>query len=357
MPCGCEIFSRELARRANFGISTRRTASARPWIASERGPIVGSNPWHSCRWASADARAGEKTLTEVARILARRMRLTDEAGWLDSRHVGILMPNTPGWGAWTLADEICLEFPDSVPLPQCKVYCYPSDWFLGDGQRLGDLLNTPAMEGTTEAMEPFFFQRLPRWKRVIDILGASLFLLVHLPLMFLLAVLIRLTSRGPALFCQTRVGLGGRRFTLYKFRTMVENAEQLKEQLQKMNEQEGPVFKIKNDPRITWLGKYLRKFSLDEFPQMWNVLKGDMSLVGPRPPLHEEVVKYELWQRRRLDVTPGLTCLWQVRGRSRISFTQWMRFDLEYVAHCSPWCDAKLLLETVPALVTGRGAS
>jgi lipopolysaccharide/colanic/teichoic acid biosynthesis glycosyltransferase len=137
---------------------------------------------------------------------------------------------------------------------------------------------------------------------------------------------------------------------------MVENAEQLKEQLQELNEQAGPVFKIKNDPRHTAVGRFLRKFSLDEFPQMWNVLKGDMSLVGPRPPLHAEVVQYALWQRRRLDVTPGLTCLWQVSGRSKISFTQWMRLDLRYVAQRSPWCDAKLLLETVPAIVTGRGA-
>ena len=117
----------------------------------------------------ADSREGEATLQQVARILAGRMRLTDEAGWLDSRHLGVLMPNTPGWGAWTLADEICLEFPDSVPLPQCKVYCYPSEWFLGDGNELGDRVNAPAVEGTTEAMEPFFFQRLPRWKRAIDV--------------------------------------------------------------------------------------------------------------------------------------------------------------------------------------------
>ncbi len=143
---------------------------------------------------------------------------------------------------------------------------------------------------------------------------------------------------------------------MYKFRTMVENAERLKEQIQELNEQEGPVFKIKNDPRHTTVGRFLRKFSLDEFPQMWNVLKGDMTLVGPRPPLHDEVAQYALWQCRRLDVTPGLTCLWQVRGRSQLSFTQWMRLDLQYVARQSPWYDAKLLLETVPALVTGRGA-
>ena len=205
-------------------------------------------------------------------------------------------------------------------------------------------------------MEPLFLRRLPLWKRAVDIFGSSMFLLVHLPLMLLVALLIRFTSRGPIFFRQTRLGLGGRPFTMYKFRTMVENAEQLKEALSAMNEQEGPVFKIKNDPRITWAGRVLRKFSLDEFPQMWNVLKGDMSLVGPRPPLQTEVDRYEPWQRRRLDVTPGLTCFWQVGGRSKISFTEWMRMDMRDVAQRSPLCDAKLLLETLPAIVSGRGA-
>jgi lipopolysaccharide/colanic/teichoic acid biosynthesis glycosyltransferase len=143
---------------------------------------------------------------------------------------------------------------------------------------------------------------------------------------------------------------------MYKFRTMVENAEKLKDHLCDLNEQEGPVFKIKNDPRVTFVGRYLRKFSLDEFPQMWNVLKGDMSLVGPRPALHKEVVHYEPWQRRRLDVTPGLTCLWQVRGRSRVSFLDWMRLDVRYIHQQSVWCDLQLLLETVPAIISGRGA-
>lgn len=304
----------------------------------------------------ADLRTGRRTLRQIARILARRMRLTDEAGWIDRQHIGILMPNTAGWGAWTLADEIFLEFPEAVPLPQCRVYCYPSDWFLNVGQRQSDEADAPVADGMTEAMEPLFFRALPRWKRAIDVIGASLFLLVHAPLLLVLAALVRATSPGPAFFRQTRVGLGGRLFTLYKFRTMVASAELLKEQLRDRNEQDGPVFKIKNDPRITAFGRFLRRFSFDEFPQMWNVLKGEMSLVGPRPPLPGEVVAYEVWQRRRLDVTPGLTCLWQVRGRSKISFTQWMRLDMQYIARCSPWCDARLLAETVPALVTGRGA-
>ncbi len=143
---------------------------------------------------------------------------------------------------------------------------------------------------------------------------------------------------------------------MYKFRTMVENAERLKDGLRDLNEQDGPVFKICNDPRVTRLGGILRKFSLDEFPQMWNVLIGDMSLVGPRPPLPTEVASYEPWQLGRLYVTPGLTCLWQVSGRSHLSFKQWMRMDLRYVARRSPWVDAKLLAETVPAIISGRGA-
>jgi lipopolysaccharide/colanic/teichoic acid biosynthesis glycosyltransferase len=304
----------------------------------------------------ADGQQGNKTLKHLARVLARRMRLTDEAGWLDSRRVGILLPNTLGWGAWTLAEAICSEIRDAVALPQCKVYCYPSDWFLDERARNGELANTPADEGATEAMEPFFFKPLPWWKRAIDIFGSGLFLLVHAPIFLLLAVLVRLTSRGPILFRQQRMGLGGRPFTMYKFRTMVEGAEHLKVHLREMNEQEGPVFKIEQDPRLTAVGGFLRKFSLDEFPQMWNVLAGDMSLVGPRPPLQEEVAQYDLWQRRRLDITPGLTCFWQVCGRSKVSFTRWMRLDLRYVARRSPLCDARLLAETVPAIITGRGA-
>ena len=212
------------------------------------------------------------------------------------------------------------------------------------------------MQRGSQPMEPFFFRPLPYWKRAVDIVGAVLFLSVASPLYLLIAVLIKLTSGGPVLFRQIRVGLGGRRFSMYKFRTMVEDAETLKDGLQDRNEQDGPVFKIRNDPRVTRLGRFLRKFSLDEFPQMWNVLVGEMSLVGPRPPLPEEVASYEPWQLGRLYVTPGLTCFWQVSGRSRLSFTQWMRMDLRYVSRRSPWVDAKLLAETVPAIILGRGA-
>ena len=219
------------------------------------------------------------------------------------------------------------------------------------------LLDAPAEEGTTEAMEPLFFQPLPRWKRAIDILGSSLFLLAHSPLMLLVALLIRLTSPGPVFFRQTRAGLGGRPFTIYKFRTMIVGAEQLKERLQALNEQEGPVFKIKKDPAHHVDRKVSPRSSAStSFRRCGTCCKGDMSLVGPRPLPCAESEACRGWQSHRLDVTPGLTCFWQVRGRSRLSFTQWMRLDLQYVAQRSPWCDAKLLLETVPAIITGRGA-
>ncbi len=298
---------------------------------------------------------GKKTLDQVARILAGRMRLTDEAGWLDGRHVGVLMPNTPGWGAWTVADEICLEFPDSVPLPQCKVYCYPSDWFLGDGSGLSDVANAPAEEGTTGAMEPFFFQSLPRWKRAVDVLGASAALIVHLPLMTLAALAVKLTSPGPIFFAQRRDGLGGRPFTIYKFRTMVVDAEWQQASLRARSEQDGPAFKLKNDPRVTRLGRFLRATSIDELPQLWNVLKGDMSLVGPRPLPCAESQACRGWQRWRLNVTPGLTCIWQVYGRSRVSFVDWVRMDLRYIRTRALWLDLKLLLLTIPTMIFRRG--
>jgi exopolysaccharide biosynthesis polyprenyl glycosylphosphotransferase len=194
-------------------------------------------------------------------------------------------------------------------------------------------------------------------KRLLDVVGASLLLLLLSPLLLLAALLVKLTSRGPAVFRQERAGMNGRAFTLYKFRTMVEGAEKDRARLEGQNEMDGPVFKIKADPRITWLGKILRKTSVDELPQLWNVVKGDMSLVGPRPlPLYE-VEKFEPWQRRRMSMRPGITCLWQVMGRNRVtSFAEWMRLDLEYVDRWSLGLDFNILLKTVPAVLGARGA-
>lgn len=193
-------------------------------------------------------------------------------------------------------------------------------------------------------------------KRMMDILISSLAILFFSPLIMLAAMIIKVTSKGPVFFKQERVGLNGRKFMLYKFRSMVNDAEALKEKLLHHNEMDGPVFKIKHDPRITPIGYIIRKTSIDEIPQFFNVLKGDMSIVGPRPPLRSEVERYEVWQRRRLSLKPGITCIWQVSGRNNIGFEEWMRMDLEYIDHWSLMLDLKLMFRTAWVVVTGYGA-
>ena len=192
-------------------------------------------------------------------------------------------------------------------------------------------------------------------KSTLDLLLASLLIAALSPLLLLITALIKLTSQGPVIFTQVRCGLGGRRFDLYKFRSMISNAEKIRDHLQNLNEMSGPVFKLSNDPRCTSLGRWLRKFSLDELPQLINVVKGDMSFVGPRPPLPAEVEKYERWQRRRLRMKPGLTCLWQVQGRNEIDFEEWMRLDLNYIDNWSLLLDLKIILQTIPIVFLGRG--
>ncbi len=194
-------------------------------------------------------------------------------------------------------------------------------------------------------------------KRAIDFAMAAIMLVLLAPLMLLLALVIRLTSEGPVFYRQTRCGLGGRRFTVLKFRSMISGAEMQREELEALNEMDGPVFKIRNDPRVTPVGRLMRKFSLDELPQLFNILKGYMAVVGPRPPLPQEVDQYELWQRRRLRMPPGLTCLWALEGRNNLNFRRWMELDLEYIDQWSPALDWKILLKTIPIVLLGRGAS
>jgi len=194
-------------------------------------------------------------------------------------------------------------------------------------------------------------------KRLIDVFGALFGLMVVGPLVMLpVAVIIKLTSAGPILFRQQRSGLHGRLFTMFKFRSMVDNAEMLRVELETYNEMSGPVFKMKEDPRVTPIGRIIRKTSIDELPQLWNVLIGDMSLVGPRPPIPTEVQKYDPWHRRRLSMKPGLTCLWQVGGRNRIGFEEWMKLDLEYIDNWSLWLDFRILIRTIPVVLSGIGA-
>jgi exopolysaccharide biosynthesis polyprenyl glycosylphosphotransferase len=193
-------------------------------------------------------------------------------------------------------------------------------------------------------------------KRLTDIAIAAAGLIVLSPCMAVVAALIRLTSPGPAIFRQTRCGLNGRRFVFYKFRSMCENAEALKASLAHLNTRE-TAFKIPDDPRLTPLGRYLRKFSIDEWPQLWNVLRGDMSLVGPRPAVPNEVDQYKLWQRRRLRMRPGLTCLWAVSGRDKVDFETWMKLDMQYIDNWSLALDWKIILRTIPRVLIGHGAN
>jgi exopolysaccharide biosynthesis polyprenyl glycosylphosphotransferase len=192
-------------------------------------------------------------------------------------------------------------------------------------------------------------------KRIIDLILAAAALVLLLPFMLLIALLIRITSPGPAIFRQERCGLNGRRFVFYKFRSMCDNAEELKGSVAHLSHK-STAFKIRNDPRLTAIGRFLRKFSIDEWPQLWNVVKGDMSLVGPRPAVPEEVECYQAWQRRRLRMRPGLTCLWAVAGRDTLDFDTWMKMDMQYIDTWSLALDWKIILRTIPRVLTGKGA-
>lgn len=193
-------------------------------------------------------------------------------------------------------------------------------------------------------------------KRLIDIVGSAFGLFLLSPIIILTAFFIKSEDKGPVFYVSKRVGRKNRIFPFYKFRSMITDAEKMKESLRDKSETTGPIFKIKDDPRITKTGKFIRRFSIDELPQLWNVFKGDMSLVGPRPPTPDEVEKYELWQMRRLEVKPGITCLWQVRGRSNLSFYKWVKWDLWYIDNWSLWLDIKILFWTIPAVLKKDGA-
>ncbi len=215
-----------------------------------------------------------------------------------------------------------------------------------------DFFNLPVMlYRTTPA---FSWQLL--LKEIIDRVGGLIVFILALPFFVIVPTLIKLTSPGPIFFRQRRNGLRGKQFTMYKFRSMVTNAEQLKSELEIFNEMDGAAFKMTDDPRVTKIGKYLRKASIDEFPQLINVINGEMSLVGPRPLAQSEVDKFKIWQRRRLSMKPGLTCLWQISGRNEVNFEEWMRLDLEYIDNWSIWLDLKILFKTIPIVLIGKGA-
>jgi len=217
---------------------------------------------------------------------------------------------------------------------------------------IGELEGIPVLQLTTAPADE---ARLVA-KRAFDLAVSLVVVVLGAPGLLAIALAIKLDSRGPVFFRQRRIGLNGREFWMWKFRSMVHDAEIRRAGLEHHNEMDGPAFKMARDPRVTRVGRFLRKTSLDEFPQFWNVLRGRMSVVGPRPPIPDEVRRYERWQRRRLSVKPGLTCLWQVQGRNELDFAQWMALDLHYIDTWSLWGDLKIFLQTIPAVLLGRGA-
>lgn len=302
-------------------------------------------------------KADAETFVHLARILPARLRLTDDAGLMDPQRIGVVLPATGVSGAWTMIDDVCVCVPAGLPLPECSVYCYPSDWLAAEAASERDEGEPRDAGPRARAMEPLFVRPMPLWKRLIDVAGASLGLLFLSPLLAAAALAIKLTSPGPVLFRQKRSGLGGQEFTMLKFRSMGVDADGRKRELMALNEQDGPAFKIKADPRVTPIGRLLRSTSIDELPQLWNVLRGEMSLVGPRPLPCDETESCRGWLRQRLDMTPGLTCIWQIRGRSTVSFADWVRMDVQYIRSRSLAADVKLLLQTLPAVFARRGAS
>lgn len=315
-------------------------------------------------YAFADTDEGRSRLRRFAEHLQPRIRATDHAGFVEDQTIGVILWDTGEVGAWKFVDSVTKS--EAMKADSCTVYVYPThqapnpDDPDGKADAAIEVLDSVSREAgrhrPVEALEVLFVQRLPVWKRAIDLFGAGLGLIAISPILALVALAIKLTSRGPILFSQLRDGLGGRPFRIYKFRTMCVDAEARKAALRVQSEQDGPAFKMKHDPRITPIGRFLRKSCLDELPQLWNVLVGDMTLVGPRPLVIEESRQIDGWKRRRLEVTPGLTCIWQVHGKSKVPFTEWMRMDIRYMKARSVARDMKLVFETLVSVLLHRAS-
>jgi lipopolysaccharide/colanic/teichoic acid biosynthesis glycosyltransferase len=336
----------------------------------------------------AGAEVRGRNLYRLAKVLCRTARGTDEIGWFDRSRLCAVLPDTDAEGGMAFIRKFAENSYFRGLSPICNLLSYSGrsqvhsqsmdmDQILGNSavsREVGGIREAGSsfegMEACSIAEEyPRFLKPenmndlgrllvhpLPSWKRAIDLAVASTAIVFALPLMGIAAVAIKLTDRGPVFFKQKRAGLGGRPFTIFKFRTMVVGAEKKQAELRGRSDQDGPAFKMKHDPRITRIGRFLRETSLDELPQLLNVIRGDMSLVGPRPlPLHESD-RCDIWHRRRLDVTPGLTCIWQVHGRSKVSFADWVRMDRTYIRARSVWQDLKLMVMTIPSVILRRGA-
>lgn len=333
----------------------------------------------------------------LARVLTKRIRFTDQLGWFDSHRIGILLPETPVSGAWKLADDACIALSADATPPECNVYTYPSrpsDNHHGhsdhlhiediypkrktaasrsfstsakqgpDEQSLSDIeeARSGQMHQTREIAEPMqrlFWRPLPLWKRAMDVVGASLCLVIFSPLMLLIALIIKSVSPGPVFFKQNRAGYGGRPFTMWKFRTMELGVDTSthQEYVSGLIRSSGhscerkPMIKLSNESQVIPLGRILRRTYIDELPQLINVLRGEMSLVGPRPPILYELVEYLTWHYKRIDVVPGMTGLWQVSGKNRLTFDEMMRLDIQYWRKRSLWLDIRILLTTPFAII------
>lgn len=312
---------------------------------------------------------GAKSQTkQLARLLHRRLRQTDEKGHLGPGRIGILLPSTPNKATQAVLDDIlqlarlhrlCIEgeafvYPDRNPTGG-----RPTDSSIAEQVGITD--SDVADSGEREEVEIFnpsvmavMLPEYPRWKRAIDVAVASIGIILALPLLVMCALLVKLSGPGQVIFSQRRTGYLGVPFTMYKFRSMVSDAEELKASLLQLNERDGPAFKMSDDPRTTMIGRFMRAIGLDELPQLFNVLRGDMALVGPRPlPVHE-ANQCLPWQKRRIEAKPGLTCFWQVDKSRDVAFEDWMRMDLKYARNTSPFLDLQLLVRTVSAVFLGR---
>ncbi|QDT38639.1 UDP-N-acetylgalactosamine-undecaprenyl-phosphate N-acetylgalactosaminephosphotransferase [Stratiformator vulcanicus] len=296
-----------------------------------------------------------------AEYILNRLRATDHAGCLGGGRIGVVLWNTDEDGARKFVNQVLEDCPIR-PLPAVELFTHPS----GEPVDLDRVRNKRGTKDSDDSdsdgampvrpLEELLLNPMPRWKRTLDVVGAAVGIVALSPLLFATALLIKLTSPGPIFFLQKRDGWGGKPFSILKFRTMYRDAEQRKAALRAQSEQDGPAFKMANDPRITPIGRFLRKSCIDELPQLWNVLKGDMTLVGPRPLDSREAAECEVWQRRRRWITPGLTCIWQVHGKSKVPFKEWMRMDIRYIRARSLWNDAALIIRTAFAVILHRGS-
>jgi exopolysaccharide biosynthesis polyprenyl glycosylphosphotransferase len=304
----------------------------------------------------------------VISVLKGRLRTTDEFGYLDGRRIGVVLLDAPATQAWLIADAVLGDWPPELPRPACDVFSYPNREPIvaraSPEERPGDEVNvnrpgsiaaSAQLARPIQRMEPLFSRGMPAWKRGVDIIGSTVGLVLAAPVIGLAVIAIRLSSPGPAIFRQERAGHCGVPFTIFKLRTMQLDADARKQELSGQNEQDGPAFKITNDPRVTPLGRYLRKTSIDELPQLWNVLRGEMSLVGPRPERPEYVALFSdqidrYGERHR--VKAGITGWAQVHGlRGQTSLADRVEWDNYYIENWSLWLDVKILLLTIIAIV------